>query len=280
MSGGGALDVGRRRVTRWRRRRRAAVAAAAAVAASLGDGHEHSTRNQQVNDHHESHSRSMADAPPRWRCCCCWPFRSHVAAEQKTSRPPKPRWMRCIAALKANDEAATGRDLRRQAQEPGRHAATGPPTRRRAPRSLAATADYRVLEERGPDRRVLLIGARPGRCRFRWCGKASLAFRHRGRRRRNPQPAHRRQRAQRHRRAARLSRRAAGVRLARPRRRRRAAVRAEDSAARRASRTACTGRPSAKGEEASPFGPLIAESAPYLTGHKGAIRTAATTSGS
>ncbi len=36
----------------------------------------------------------------------------------------------------------------------------------------------------------------------------------------------------------------------------------------------------AKGEELSPFGPLIAEAAPYLKGHGTAIRIAAITSGS
>ena len=77
------------------------------------------------------------------------------------------------------------------------------------------------------------------------------------------------QRAQRHRRAARLRRRAARVRIARPQRRRRAPVRAEAGQQRRASSTACTGPPTpARARKRSPFGPLIAESAAYLAGHK------------
>ena len=70
-------------------------------------------------------------------------------------------------------------------------------------------------------------------------------------------------------RAARVHRRAAPVRVARSRRRQRAPVRAEARQHGRASTTACTGRRRpTKDDEQSPFGPLVAESAAYLKGHK------------
>ena len=132
-----------------------------------------------------------------------------------------------MAALKADDDAAIvalfGDDYKDLVITPDRAANSA--TRAKI---VAAMQTMRVLDERGADRRVVLIGDQAWPMPIPLVkDEGRMALRDRGRRRRAHQPAHRRQRAQRDRRAARLPRRAAPVRVARPRRRQRAAVRAE-----------------------------------------------------
>ena len=196
----------------------------------------------------------------RW--LCCWRCRSRCsAAEQRTFATPEAAVDALHAALKANDDAALvaifgdkHKNLVDHAPIPADDTAQA-----RRSRGLACTR-YRLLEEQRPDRRVLLIGdqawpfpiplVREGE-RWRFAterGAEEILNRRIGRNERNAMDVlHGVLDAQQE--YASRDRDGDGVLQY--------AQQARQHA--RASSTACTGRPMpAKGEEASPFGPLIA----------------------
>ena len=191
-----------------------------------------------------------------------------TAAPQQTFATPEAAVDALMAALKADSDASMlaifGDDYKHLIVQDDRAAASA----NRA-KIYTSMQTLRVLRESGPDRRLLLIGdeAWPMPIPIVRSGR-SLALCQRVGRGRAHQPPHRCQRTQCHLCAARVRRCAARV-----------------CGASTATATACcqyaqklASTPgkrdglywtadAAKGEEMSPFGPLIAESAAYLEGH-------------
>ena len=150
-----------------------------------------------------------------------------AAAPQETFATPEAAVDALMAALKADSDPAMVAIFGEEHKDLLIHPIARQSSATRA-KILAAMQTLRVLQraEPGPpgagDRRPGVADAHSHRAHRR-----PLALRHRRGRGRDRQSPHRRQRAQRHLRAARLHRRAARVCRARPRRRRRAPVRAE-----------------------------------------------------
>ena len=150
-----------------------------------------------------------------------------AAAEQRTFATPEAAVDALATALKANDERAL---VEMFGDKYKKLISTGSPADDAARRAEAATwlATFRAAR-RQRARPAGAAGRRQGLAVPDSAGarRQRLALRHRARCGGNPQPARRPQRAQRPLRAAGVRRRAARVRVARPRRRRRASVRGQ-----------------------------------------------------
>jgi hypothetical protein len=191
-----------------------------------------------------------------------------TAVEQRTFATPEAAVDALLAALKARDEAALTAIFGDKHKE---MIASGDAAQNAADRAKAAEAlaAFRVLDSRGEDRRVLLMGVNAWPFPIplvRNCWR--LALRHRGGGRGTDQPAHRRQREP--------VPSESCVPIIDAQRQYASVDRDGDGVLQYAQKLASTeGKQDglywpadpAKGEEESPFGPLIAASSAYLKGH-------------
>ena len=138
------------------------------------------------------------------------------AADQQTFPTPEAAADALMAALKANDDPAL---VAMFGEKHKNIIGTGDRARDAEVRARAAEqmATYRYLSERGPDRRVLLMGTQAWPLPIPGAPGGRMAVCDRGRHRRDHQPARRCQRAQCDRGPPRLPRCPAPVRLPRPR---------------------------------------------------------------
>ena len=264
MSGGAAR--------RGRRRRRWRVAAVAVDVAAAGAArqrrHEPTHRNQQGTNPMNP-TKMMAVA----RRVAAMLLLAHSARDVRGGtedvRHARRRGGRADGRAQGGRRRGDRRALRRRAQGPRHHAGLAPPTAATRAKILAAMQTFRVLDERGADRRVLLIGDQAwpmpiplvkdkGAWRFATEeGADELVNRRIGGNERN----------------------AIDVLRAYLDAQRQYASRDRDGdgVLQYAQKLGSTpGKhdglywpaDAAKGEEPSPFGPLVAESAPYLKGHK------------